>query len=187
MRVKDESKQQRIKEAMVSLILRDGIDGTSISKIAKEAGVSAATIYVYYENKEQMLVEVFREYAHQPYQYIIQCMKPEMTGSELVETMVRSCYTFSTEHEEIFSFVEQCSRCPTLSAQVCEKDCSGDILKMIHAYQEAGVMKRCSDWNLAALLFAPVRWLAMNRGMTSLDSEKLLDELVQMIQEMLLK
>lgn len=187
MRVKDESKQQRIKEAMVSLILRDGIDGTSISKIAKEAGVSAATIYVYYENKEQMLVEVFREYAHQPYQYIIQCMKPEMTGSELVETMVRSCYTFSTEHEEIFSFVEQCSRCPTLSAQVCEKDCSGDILKMIHAYQEAGVMKRCSDWNLAALLFAPVRWLAMNRGMTSFDSEKLLDELVQMMQEMLLK
>ena len=118
MRVKDENKQQRIKEAMVSLILRDGINGTSISKIAKEAGVSAATIYVYYENKEQMLAEVFREYAHQPYQYIIQYVREEMTGNELIETMVRSCYTFSIEHEEIFSFIEQCSRCPTLSAQV---------------------------------------------------------------------
>ena len=44
MRVKDESKQQRIKEAMIRLILRDGIDGTSISKIAKEAGLSPNTV-----------------------------------------------------------------------------------------------------------------------------------------------
>ena len=186
-RVKDENKQKRIKEAMVSLILRDGIDGTSISKIAKEAGVSAATIYVYYENKEQMLAEVFREYAHQPYQYITECIRPEMSGSELIDTMVRSCYAFSIEHEEIFSFVEQCSRCPSLSAQVCEKDCSGDVLTMIHAYQESGVLKRCSDWNMAAILFAPVRWLATNRSMIYSDSERLLDEQVQMIQEMLLR
>lgn len=187
MRVKDENKQQRIKEAMVSLILREGIDGASISKIAREAGVSAATIYVYYENKEEMLTEIFREYAHQPYQYIQQCIRPEMTGSELIETMVRSCYTFSTEHEEIFSFVEQCSRCPTLSERVCDKDCSGDILKLIHSYQEAGVLKRFSDWNMAAVLFSPVRWLATNRSMIHSDSEKLLDELVLMIQEMLLR
>ena len=186
-RIKDENKQQRIKEAMVNLILRDGINGTSISKIAKEAGVSAATIYVYYENKEQMLAEVFREYAHQPYQYIIQCIKEKMTGDELIETMVRSCYTFSIEHEEIFSFIEQCSRCPTLSAQVCEKDCSGEILKMIHIYQEAGIMKRCSDWNMAAILFAPVRWLATNRRMINSDPEPLLCEMVQMLQKMLLK
>lgn len=62
MRLRDEDKQRRIKEAMVNLILREGIDGTSMSKIAKEAGVSAATIYVYYESKEEMLAEVFREY-----------------------------------------------------------------------------------------------------------------------------
>ncbi len=186
MRVKDENKQQRIKEAMVSLILRDGIDGTSISKIAKEAGVSAATIYVYYENKEQMLAEVFREYAHEPYQYIMQHIRPEMTGGELIETMVRSCYTFSTEHEEIFSFVEQCSRCPTLSARVCEKDCSSDLLRMIHTYQESGAMKHVSDWTVAAILFAPVRWLAMNREMIPSDTDTLLAELVRSIQEMLL-
>ena len=63
MRIKDESKQQRIKEAMVRLILREGIDGTSVSKIAREAGVSPATIYVYYDSKEEMLAEVFRRTA----------------------------------------------------------------------------------------------------------------------------
>ena len=47
MRNKDFDKQNRIKEAMIQLILRDGIDGVSMSKIAKEVGVSPATIYVY--------------------------------------------------------------------------------------------------------------------------------------------
>ena len=66
MRFKDEDKRQRIKDALVRLILRDGIDGVSVSKIAREAGVSPATIYVYYDSKEEMLAEVFREYSRRP-------------------------------------------------------------------------------------------------------------------------
>ena len=136
MRLKDEEKRERIKEAMVRLILREGIDGTSVSKIAKEAGVSPATIYVYYENKDEMLAEVFREYSRQPYQYAMRRVRADMDGGELIETLVRGCYTFSTEHEEIFSFVEQCSRCPTLSERVCEEECCCDVFSLIHRYQE---------------------------------------------------
>ncbi len=184
MRIKDEDKQRRIKEAMVSLILREGIDGTSVSKIAREAGVSAATIYVYYESKEEMLAEVFREYARRPYQYLMHVVRPDMNGRELIEALVRGCYDFSTEHEDVFSFVEQCSRCPTLSAQVCDQECSCDIMDLIHAYQSRGELRRCSDWNMGAVLFAPVRFLAMNRSSES--DPRQLDELVQMLQMLLL-
>ena len=186
MRVKDEDKQRRIKDAMINLILREGIDGTSVSKIAKEAGVSAATIYVYYESKESMLTEVFREYAGQPYQYIMQCIRPDMDGRELIDAMVRGCYAFSAEHREIFSFVEQCSRCPTLSERVCEEDCSCDVLDLIHQYQKAGILKPFSDWNMAAVLFAPVRWLSVNGKALRQSPEALLDELISMLQNMLL-
>lgn len=186
MRVKDEDKQRRIKEAMLELILRDGIDGVSISKIAKEAGVSAATIYVYYENKEEMFAEVFREYAHQPYQYIVRSVHADMGGDEFIEALVRSCYTFSTEHEDVFSLVEQCSHCPTLSERVCVADCSCEVLDLIHHYQDIGIMRAYSDWNLGAVLFAPVRWLAMNRKSIQPDPEEHLEELVLMLQQMLL-
>ena len=37
MRTRDYDKQQRIKEAMVHLILREGINGASVAKIAREA------------------------------------------------------------------------------------------------------------------------------------------------------
>ena len=185
MRLKDQDKQQRIKEAMVRLILREGIDGTSVSKIAREAGVSPATIYVYYDSKEEMLAEVFREYSAAPYRYLMQRIRPEMDGRTLIETIVRGCYSFSREHEEIFSFVEQCSRCPTLSERVSEEECSCDILDLIHLYQARGVLRPFSDWSVGAVLFAPVRFLAMNHCEKA-SGEEQLEELVRMLQELLL-
>ena len=83
MRNKDPDKQHRIKAAMIRLILREGINGTSVSKIAKEAGVSPATIYVYYESKEDMLAEVFREYFHRTYGYLSRRVSAGMNGAEL--------------------------------------------------------------------------------------------------------
>ena len=185
MRCKDEDKQKRIKEAMVSLILREGINGTSISKIAKEAGVSPATIYVYYDSKEDMLTEVFREYSRRPYQYLMSLVQPDMNGGELIETIIRGCYEFSVEYKDVFSFIEQCSRCPTLAQQVCEHDSSCDILDVIHSYQVRGELRSCTDWNMGALLFAPVRFLAMNNTGTS-ENPAQLTELIHMIQTLFL-
>lgn len=186
MRNKDLDKQQRIKDAMVRLILEEGIDGTSISKIAREAGVSPATIYVYYNSKEEMLAEVFREYSHESYQYLMRRVHPEMDGELLIDTIVRGYYTFSVEHEEIFSFVEQCSRCPTLSARVSEEECCCDIFDLLHAYQARGQMKPYSDWNMGAVLFAPIRFLAKNHRMLEPNEAQHLDELVQILQNLLL-
>ena len=55
MRRKDDEKEQRIKEAVASLMLEEGWSGTSISKIARKAEVSPATVYTYFDSKEDML------------------------------------------------------------------------------------------------------------------------------------
>lgn len=184
MRTRDYDKQQRIKEAMVHLILREGINGASVSKIAREAGVSPATIYIYYENKEALLSDAFREYSHQSYQYVDRRLRPGMGAAELIEAIVRGCYAYTVEHAEIFSFVEQCAHCPTLAEYVSQQECCDDVFKLIHRYQAEGRLRRCSDMNLAALLFAPVRFLAMNRKGPSAEAE--LRELVAMLQHLLL-
>ena len=185
MRTKDQDKQQRIKDAVVHLILREGIDGMSISKIAREAGVSPATIYVYYNSKDEMLSEVFQEYSRRPYQYLVRQVRPDMEGPELIETIVRGSYRFSREHEEIFSFVEQCSRCPGVSETVSEPECCCGIFDLIHEYQRQGILNRYSDQNYAAVLFAPVRFLATERSCGKSGAEEQLSELVRMLQRML--
>jgi len=55
MRLKDEDKISRIYRAAIQVINKDGFQGSSMSKIANEADVSAATIYLYFENKDDML------------------------------------------------------------------------------------------------------------------------------------
>ena len=184
LRTKDLDKQQRIKEALVQLILREGMQGASISKIAREARVSPATIYVYYESKDEMLSDVFQEYARQSYRYLMRRVRPDMDGAQFIDALVRGYYAYSVEHEEVFSFVEQCSRCPTLSDTVDQRACCCEILDLIHQYQDRGQVRRYSDVSLAAVLFSPVRSLAMKQG--GADRDVQLAELVQMLQDTLL-
>ncbi len=185
MRTKDLEKQKRIKDAMISLVLKEGINGASVSKIAREAGVSPATIYVYYASKEDMLSEVFSEYAHSSYRYLSRSIDSGMSGADLIETLIRSTYAYALEHEEIFSFVEQCSCCPTIQESICARDCCMDLFDLIHAYQKQGVMRTYSDQNLTAVLFAPVKYMAMNRS-SYLHPEEALNELIVMMQKLLL-
>ena len=185
MRTRDSEKQQRIKEAMVRLILEEGMSGASVSKIAREAGVSPATIYIYYTSKEEMISEVFREYSHKSYHYLLRQIRPEMSGADLIDTIVRSSYRYFVENEEIFSFVEQCSHCPTISGSVQEAECCGGGFELMHHYQELGIVRHLSDMNLSAVLFAPVKFLAMNRGRSAHMQEEL-SELSAMLQRLLL-
>ena len=187
MRTRDPRKQQRIKEAMVHLILKEGMGGASVAKIAKDAGVSPATIYIYYSSKEEMMAEVFREYSQKSYTYLMRRLRPEMDGRELIDGIVRGYYAYTVEHEEVFSFVEQCSRCPTVAEEFCEEDCCCEIFDLIHAYQDRGVVKRYSDPGLAAILFAPVRFIAANARGSAAETEASLSELVAMLQELLLR
>ena len=186
MRTRDLDKQQRIKKAIVSVILKEGINGASVAKIAQEASVSPATIYVYYANKEEMLAEVFKEYSHQSYSYLMMQMQPEMSGNELIESIVRGVFSYTVEHEEAFSFVEQCSRCPTLEQTVCESDCCCEVFDVIHEYQRRGIVRKYSDPSLYAVLFSPVRFLAQNSRRMRYDANQQLDELVKMMQDLLL-
>ena len=184
MRTRDYEKQQRIKEAMVRLILREGINGASVAKIAREAGVSPATIYIYYDSKEALLSAAFREYSYQSYQYVDRRIRPGMGAAELIEAIVRGCYAYTVEHEEVFSFVEQCAHCPTLAEYVSQQECCCGIFDLIHQYQARGLLRRYSDANLAAVLFAPVRFLAANHKGGPVEPQ--LRELVAMLQRLLL-
>jgi AcrR family transcriptional regulator len=58
-RIKDDIKQEALFEATVKLVNKIGFAASSVSKIAKEACVSPATIYVYHKNKEDLLVSTY--------------------------------------------------------------------------------------------------------------------------------
>jgi len=58
---KDKPKYKQIVDAAVVIIAENGYHQAQVSKIAKQAGVADGTIYLYFKNKEDILISVFEE------------------------------------------------------------------------------------------------------------------------------
>lgn len=54
-------KYDKIIDAAVKVIAENGYHQSQVSKIAKEAGVADGTIYLYFQNKEDILISLFEE------------------------------------------------------------------------------------------------------------------------------
>lgn len=54
-------KYEMILDAALKVIAENGFHGSQVSRIAKEAGVADGTIYLYFKNKEDILISLFQE------------------------------------------------------------------------------------------------------------------------------
>lgn len=54
-------KYEMILDAALNVIAEHGFHGSQVSRIAKEAGVADGTIYLYFKNKEDILISLFQE------------------------------------------------------------------------------------------------------------------------------
>jgi TetR/AcrR family fatty acid metabolism transcriptional regulator len=68
------SKYHRILEAAVKVFARQGFRQSTVSQIAKEAGVADGTIYLYFKNKDDILVHFFSFKAKQ----VFDCFRKEV-------------------------------------------------------------------------------------------------------------
>lgn len=186
MRKKDDEKEKSIKEAVIKLILEEGFHGTSISKIAKEAGVSPATVYIYFDNKEIMLQHIYREYSEEIYSYILNKVHQGMAGQQIIEILVRSYYSYIQEHEDIFNFVDQFSNCPSLACGCSEAKGICRINNLIAEMKNNHIIKDYNIDNLLAFIFYPVKSIAVNNNKTEAEREELLQEMIEIIQDALL-
>jgi TetR/AcrR family fatty acid metabolism transcriptional regulator len=79
-------KYQAIIEAAVKVIAKFGYHQAQVSKIAKEAKVADGTIYLYFENKEDILISLFAEKMGQ----FIEMAELKIGQQELVEDKLRT-------------------------------------------------------------------------------------------------
>ncbi|HEX6594581.1 MAG TPA: TetR/AcrR family transcriptional regulator [Bacillota bacterium] len=85
---RNKPKYKRIIEAAVRVIAENGYHASQVAKIAKEAGVADGTIYLYFENKEDILVSVFKEKMGQFIDQIADAIETKQTADEKLFTLV---------------------------------------------------------------------------------------------------
>ena len=115
MRVKDAKKYEAISNAAITLICQEGLSGTSMSKIAKAANVSPATIYVYFENKEAMIGELYRTCKKQMSVALLQEFKPN--GDFVIEfrKLWNNLLDYALQGTKEFAFLQQFENSPHLT------------------------------------------------------------------------
>jgi len=58
---KRQEKFELILEAALKVIAENGFHGSQVSKIAKEAGIADGTVYLYFKNKEDILISLLQQ------------------------------------------------------------------------------------------------------------------------------
>lgn len=58
MRTRDADKEKLVKEKAIEQIVQDGFQGFSMNKLAKACNVSVATLYIYYKDKDDLIINV---------------------------------------------------------------------------------------------------------------------------------
>jgi len=186
MRKKDDEKRNNIKKAVVDIILEQGMNGASISRIAQTAGVSPATVYIYYENKDEMLRDIYNEYAEDIFSHLLHHLNSKMSGEQFIDNLIREYYDYITTNEEIYHFVEQFDFCPALK-KGCHSLSGPDKLDaMLTDYIRHGVIRDYDASNIWGMLFYPIKAIA-NKPCHLQSPEDQLDEMIMIIQKALLE
>lgn len=89
-REKNNDKYQRILEAAVSVFAKQGVFQATVSQIAREAGVADGTIYLYFKNKDDILVHFFSFKARQVFDVFRQEVEKADNALDKLRYLVRS-------------------------------------------------------------------------------------------------
>lgn len=107
MRTRDQAKYDSIVDASISLINDLGFDGISISKIAKKAKVSPATIYIYFENKEDLFTKLYIDIRKKMSEGALERIEKEMTTEKAFKSIWYNSFTYNLKHPDYVTFREQ--------------------------------------------------------------------------------
>lgn len=96
---KNKPKYKQIIEAAVEVIAENGYHDSQVAKIASKAGVADGTIYLYFKNKEDILVSLFKEKMGQFIEQIEESINTKENANEkLLELITMHFRQLSENH-----------------------------------------------------------------------------------------
>ena len=121
MNVRTNDKIDKIFAATIALVAENGLHNTPMSKICKLSGVSAGTVYHYFESKEELINKL---YIHVKIEIGKKVFKEYNMADELkvrFEKIWKNFFYYLCENPVTFSFIEQCSNNPQIMDEVKEE------------------------------------------------------------------
>ena len=107
MRTRDLDKVQLVKEKAMELVVDDGLEKFSVNKLAKACNISVATLYIYYKDKEDLILQVALEEGRRMTEMTMKNFDPEMRFEEGLRLQWKNRAKYMLEHPSAMLFFEQ--------------------------------------------------------------------------------
>jgi len=158
MRLKDDEKVTRIYRAAMMVINQDGFQGCSMTKIAAAADLSPATIYLYFENKDDMIKKLFIHLKQKMGHSYFNTATDLSPSKGTFRTIWINHYQYIIENIEEYNFLENFSNCPLIDH--IEKENNHDYCPnfetLFDQSKAAKLLQPLTNDIIYSLLFAPI-------------------------------
>jgi AcrR family transcriptional regulator len=182
MRMKDEDKVPRIYNAAIRIINRNGFEGCSMSKIAREADIAPATIYLYFDNKEDMLKKLFvhvKQGLGGSYFHNIEELKADKTTFRAIWY---NYYQYVIDYIDEYIFLENFSNSPQLMQieRIHRLDYCPTFESLLERSKTEGLVLKLNNDIIFSMLFAPMsylvkKYLSENKRLTESELQQIFE------------
>ena len=170
-------KRNALVKATISLVNNNGFHATPMSKIAKMANVSPATIYIYFENKQDLVNKTYIEVKEKYTNYAFDTYDASMSVESGFELIWRRIADFKLLECKNAMFLAQCDNTPMIDEASRQEGIKHlqPLLDLWMRGKNEGIIKPMSDYLLYAYSINPLSFLMMSekRGAFKLDKTHL--------------
>lgn len=191
MRPRDESKEQTIREKALEMIVKTGFDGLSMHKLAREAGVSPATIYIYFKDREDLILQLCISEVEKMIRITFEGFDPNMGFAEGLRVQWRNRAKYLLEHPLEAQFMEQARHSPygETAHRQAKYEFSKNMSSFVHRAIEKGELEPLNREVYWSVAFAPLYQLIKfhHSGGMHNDGFQLTQEMIDKTLDLVLK
>ncbi|WP_452229938.1 MULTISPECIES: TetR/AcrR family transcriptional regulator [unclassified Lacinutrix] len=170
-------KRNALIKATIELVNNNGFHATPMSKIAKMANVSPATIYLYFENKQDLVNQTYVEVKAAYTKYAFETYDESMSIEAGFELIWKRIAEFKLKECENAMFLAQCDNTPMIDEPSRQEGIKHlqPLLDLWARGKKEGIIKPLSDFLLYAYAINPLSFLMITqkRGAFQLDKTHL--------------
>ena len=147
-------KKSAILKSVLKLVNRQGFYHLNMKNIAKEAGIAAGTIYLYFKSKEDLINALYGMISDEFNQAVLVSYVEEASIKDNFFKMLDAAVLFYMTNPDQFSFIEQYTYAPFLFKEHQDQNFSLllPIYKMMAAGKQDGTIKDMDDAFLLSII-----------------------------------
>lgn len=172
-------KQNALIKATIELVNNNGFHATPMSKIAKMAQVSPATIYLYFKNKQDLVNQTYLQVKAAYTAYAFATYREEMSVEEGFKVIWYRIAEFKFNDCENGFFLAQCDNTPMIDEASRQEGIRHlqPLLDLWERGKKSGLIKPVSNYLLYAYAINPLSFLMLTkkRGTCHLDEQFIAD------------